>query len=358
MFPSSNINTNIVTPNSKQEELSIPFFHFPSPYSLYEFGLILEDHDLFLHQHHDDLLFHQPLRRNDDSISETVINMPDSRKIDKSMIDCSTEAKSGNVITKQVPRKRSSKRDRHSKINTAHGPRDRRMRLSLEVAGPFFGLQDMLGFDKSSKTVEWLLLQAKPEIEKLLHHGLSRRNPSSYSSVPVRSSSNCTSGRQVVSGITSKEKPSAKDKKITRQPRTFSTLTRDQRKMARERAKARTEEKKLQWSMNLDESMLENNDHLNQLSSWGSFESGEEMGTAQSHNKNPSLMEAVAEVEVPTSHDHDVVDDESLVIMIRNSIFNCQQNSGIPQEQQVPDFQAFCKSGEANSNQILFSHKT
>ena len=41
------------------------------------------------------------------------------------------------------------------------------MRLSLEVAKRFFGLQDMLGFDKASKTVEWLLNQAKGEIKQL-----------------------------------------------------------------------------------------------------------------------------------------------------------------------------------------------
>ncbi|GKV25100.1 hypothetical protein SLEP1_g34593 [Rubroshorea leprosula] len=340
MFPSNNVNANIVTTNSKQEELSIPFFHFPSPYSHYELGYLLEDHDPFLHQHHDDLFFHQPLRSSDDSISETVINMPDSSKIDEPIIDCSG-SKTGNVITEEVPRKRSSKRDRHSKINTAQGPRDRRMRLSLEVAKAFFGLQDMLGFDKASKTVEWLLLQAKPEIEKLLPHGLSS----------VRSSSS-TSECEVASGIISMKNPTTKDKKITRQPRTLRPLARDLRKKARARAKARTEAKKLQWSIKLDESKQEKIDNLNQIRSWGSFETGEESGT-QSHNMNPSLMEAVAEVEVPSSHGRDVV-DESLVITFRNSIFNCLQNSGIPQEQQVPDFQAFCKSWEANNNQNLF----
>ncbi|BAT76091.1 hypothetical protein VIGAN_01405000 [Vigna angularis var. angularis] len=45
--------------------------------------------------------------------------------------------------------------------------RDRRMRLSLNVARRFFGLQDMLGFDKASNIVEWLLNQAKAEINRL-----------------------------------------------------------------------------------------------------------------------------------------------------------------------------------------------
>uniref|UniRef100_A0A3Q7FWF5 TCP domain-containing protein n=1 Tax=Solanum lycopersicum TaxID=4081 RepID=A0A3Q7FWF5_SOLLC len=61
-----------------------------------------------------------------------------------------------------------SKKDRHSKINTAHGPRDRRMRLSLEIARKFFNLQDLLGFDKASKTVEWLLTKSKSAVNDLV----------------------------------------------------------------------------------------------------------------------------------------------------------------------------------------------
>jgi hypothetical protein len=53
-------------------------------------------------------------------------------------------------------RKRPFRTDRHSKIRTAQGVRDRRMRLSLDVARDFFALQDRLGFDKASKTVDWL----------------------------------------------------------------------------------------------------------------------------------------------------------------------------------------------------------
>ena len=62
---------------------------------------------------------------------------------------------------------RSSKKDRHSKINTARGPRDRRMRLSLDVARKFFDLQDMLGYDKASRTVDWLLKNSSLAISDL-----------------------------------------------------------------------------------------------------------------------------------------------------------------------------------------------
>ena len=66
-----------------------------------------------------------------------------------------------------APRRRPYRTDRHSKIRTAQGVRDRRMRLSVGVAREFFALQDRLGFDKASKTVNWLLTQSKPAIDRL-----------------------------------------------------------------------------------------------------------------------------------------------------------------------------------------------
>ncbi|GAA0173289.1 hypothetical protein Leryth_009981 [Lithospermum erythrorhizon] len=67
-----------------------------------------------------------------------------------------------------MPRKRTGKKDRHSKICTAQGVRDRRMRLSLPIARKFFDLQDMLGFDKASKTIEWLFSKSRKAIKNLL----------------------------------------------------------------------------------------------------------------------------------------------------------------------------------------------
>uniref|UniRef100_A0A0E0ELU2 TCP domain-containing protein n=1 Tax=Oryza meridionalis TaxID=40149 RepID=A0A0E0ELU2_9ORYZ len=64
-------------------------------------------------------------------------------------------------------RRRPFRTDRHSKIRTAQGVRDRRMRLSVGVARDFFALQDKLGFDKASRTVEWLLTQSKHAIDRL-----------------------------------------------------------------------------------------------------------------------------------------------------------------------------------------------
>ncbi|KAG8087290.1 hypothetical protein GUJ93_ZPchr0010g7275 [Zizania palustris] len=72
-----------------------------------------------------------------------------------------------SVLVAAAPRRRPFRTDRHSKIRTAQGVRDRRMRLSVGVARDFFALQDKLGFDKASKTVDWLLTQSKPAIDRL-----------------------------------------------------------------------------------------------------------------------------------------------------------------------------------------------
>ncbi|PON93510.1 TCP transcription factor, partial [Trema orientale] len=71
-----------------------------------------------------------------------------------------------------VPKK-PCKKDRHSKIYTAQGLRDRRVRLSIEIAREFFDLHDMLGFDKASKTLEWLLTKSKKAIKELSRTKLS-----------------------------------------------------------------------------------------------------------------------------------------------------------------------------------------
>uniref|UniRef100_A0A0E0LV52 TCP domain-containing protein n=1 Tax=Oryza punctata TaxID=4537 RepID=A0A0E0LV52_ORYPU len=73
-----------------------------------------------------------------------------------------------SVAAAAATRRRPFRTDRHSKIRTAQGVRDRRMRLSVGVARDFFALQDKLGFDKASKTVEWLLTQSKHAIDRLI----------------------------------------------------------------------------------------------------------------------------------------------------------------------------------------------
>lgn len=58
-------------------------------------------------------------------------------------------------------------KDRHSKVCTVRGLRDRRVRLSVPTAIQLYDLQDRLGFNQPSKVVDWLLNAAKHEIGEL-----------------------------------------------------------------------------------------------------------------------------------------------------------------------------------------------
>lgn len=61
----------------------------------------------------------------------------------------------------------SGGKDRHSKVMTSKGSRDRRVRLSVTTAIQFYDLQDRLGYDQPSKAVEWLIKSAADAIAEL-----------------------------------------------------------------------------------------------------------------------------------------------------------------------------------------------
>ncbi|KAK7284014.1 hypothetical protein RIF29_13765 [Crotalaria pallida] len=61
----------------------------------------------------------------------------------------------------------SGGKDRHSKVMTSKGLRDRRVRLSVATAIQFYDLQDRLGVDQPSKAVEWLIKSASDAISEL-----------------------------------------------------------------------------------------------------------------------------------------------------------------------------------------------
>ncbi|WOH05610.1 hypothetical protein DCAR_0625029 [Daucus carota subsp. sativus] len=61
----------------------------------------------------------------------------------------------------------TGRKDRHSKVYTAKGPRDRRVRLAAHTAIQFYDVQDRLGYDRPSKAVDWLINKAKNAIDKL-----------------------------------------------------------------------------------------------------------------------------------------------------------------------------------------------
>ncbi|KAL0907182.1 hypothetical protein M5K25_025730 [Dendrobium thyrsiflorum] len=58
-------------------------------------------------------------------------------------------------------------KDRHSKVSTIRGLRDRRVRLSVPTAIQLYDLQDKLGLNQPSKVVDWLLNASQHEIDKL-----------------------------------------------------------------------------------------------------------------------------------------------------------------------------------------------
>ncbi|KAJ4908675.1 Transcription factor TCP17 [Raphanus sativus] len=58
-------------------------------------------------------------------------------------------------------------KDRHSKVCTVRGLRDRRIRLSATTAIQLYDLQDRLGLSQPSKVIDWLLEAAQNDVAML-----------------------------------------------------------------------------------------------------------------------------------------------------------------------------------------------
>lgn len=183
------------------------------------------------------------------------------------------------------------------------------MRLSLDVARNFFGLQDMLGFDKASKTVAWLLNKAGPEIGKVREMSGQNENQSSVSECEVVSGTDEAATDEIIDKISRKPSSSScannRIKRTVRQPKKsafFNPLAKASRVKARARAKERTREKMERRQPkpcdDVDQAKKMELD-LSQLSSWSTFQTGEESGGTQSHNNlnNQSSLEVLAEEE-------------------------------------------------------------
>nr|AXM05043.1 cycloidea-like protein [Osteospermum ecklonis] len=139
----------------------------------------------------------------------------------------------------EMNKKKSSKKDHHSKIHTAQGPRDRRVRLSIEVARKFFYLQDLLGFDKASKTLDWLFHKSKIPIDELV-----QRNKQTSSSATVTDQCEVVFSDELQDNNKKgkKRKSVEKRKKIIRGYKSGSPVVQS-RAEARARARERTKEK-------------------------------------------------------------------------------------------------------------------
>lgn len=181
--------------------------------------------------------------------------------------------------------KKPMKKDRHSKIYTAQGLRDRRVRLSIEIAREFFDLQDMLGFDKASKTLEWLLSKSKKAIKDLTRTKLMTSTAAAAkSSSPTTTTSECEEGGEgeeeagsevnelVADNANLDEAALALSKKI--KPKklidesvlmSLRSSAKESRAKARARARERTREKKFMCTKKCPSMATSHHQILNQL---------------------------------------------------------------------------------------------
>ncbi|XP_018720591.2 transcription factor CYCLOIDEA [Eucalyptus grandis] len=229
--------------DSRQEDLPFSLYSLPSP-SIFNDD---ENEDGASLQIHHDLLLQgqQPLNPHHQMTDLMTFSAGDS-------IGHNTGVKPEATAEQVVPTERSSKKDRHSKINTAQGMRDRRMRLSVEVAREFFNLQDMLGLDKASKTIKWLLVKSTPAIKEVARGLQKTKNRESIPimSVPSRSE------REMMPEIgriakDNQQETIAKKRKVKQSRKTvFRPTGRESRAKARERAKQRTREKMMLQGLN------------------------------------------------------------------------------------------------------------
>ncbi|XP_061367027.1 transcription factor CYCLOIDEA-like [Gastrolobium bilobum] len=153
--------------------------------------------------------------------------------------DVSTGSHYGNISNSL--KKKPAKKDRHSKIHTSQGLRDRRVRLSIEIARKFFDLQDTLGFDKASNTLEWLFTKSKKAIKELI---LSK-----HSSTGFNNSFSSSSDGEVVSMInqdnsdTTPELVDSKERNKMKRAQKEPACVRAKMKETREKARARARER-------------------------------------------------------------------------------------------------------------------
>ncbi|KAK3020057.1 hypothetical protein RJ639_002772 [Escallonia herrerae] len=301
-------------------------FHFPSsPYIHYE-------EDAILLQHLHEVLQSQyqlPFTTDPNTVQDQLAMIHTGGSGNKKCGGAVTV-----TMTEQIPARkiRSSKKDRHSKIKTAHGLRDRRMRLSRDVAHKFFGLQDMLGFDKGSRTVEWLLKKSEIAIKDLQMSWGSSNNVSGAKTTSASSTSDCevlSSGyEEQVSFNTNKAKQSSsctKERKNRKSTAFHHPIARESREKARARARERTREKRRQGS----ESNL-GVEAMNHLGSWSPFGTRLEESISQRvHNTDPNSFE----VEEPTSRGNDSLLNVTGNRSLSPILYNYYQSAGISHDQ-------------------------
>ncbi|KAI7732248.1 hypothetical protein M8C21_028405 [Ambrosia artemisiifolia] len=211
----------------------------------------------------------------------------------------------------------TTKKDGHSKIHTAQGPRDRRVRLSIDIARKFFVLQDLLGFDKASRTLDWLFTKSKKAIKELIEE------TKQCSSSTVTNNQCEMAFLETINGGSGSEedkghKKSAlkfldvEKKKMTQRSKSGSLARGQSRAEARARARERTKQKLRNKELDNKSKKVPNDYSCHglspsnttlQSSSWGQFESQSDY--------NNILDESMLEQRFSVSYNHNfVVSDE------------------------------------------------
>ncbi|CAK7335053.1 unnamed protein product [Dovyalis caffra] len=173
--------------------------------------------------------------------------------------------------------KGSVKKDRHSKIYTSKGLRDRRVRLSIEIARKFFDLQDMLGFDKASKTLDWLLTKSKKAIKELSLNGGLKSLSSTSTNCEVVSDTGDLEERVISKSesLTGLSDEKIRMKKL--QNTAVNVLAKESREKARERARERTRVKMCTRRLHVPKKFPDSSHScLNQPRSWSQQIEGHE----------------------------------------------------------------------------------
>ncbi|XWS30673.1 hypothetical protein CRYUN_Cryun23aG0006900 [Craigia yunnanensis] len=246
MFSSTN-NSNLFAlhPSSSYHPPALP----PPPLLSHD-----SSNDIFLNHYHD-LLSASSLLPANPQLTESLFNMAllNNASVTKQDGVGGFHGECFGAAGFSIPVKKPVKKDRHSKICTAQGVRDRRVRLSIEIAREFFDLQDMLGFDKASKTLGWLLTKSKNairELVKMKHGNGCSEGQRSLSSSPecemVAENGDLDWGElegtafksKSLKAVVSEEKNMKKLHKAT-----VALLAKESRAKARARARERTREK-------------------------------------------------------------------------------------------------------------------
>nr|AYC76739.1 cycloidea [Streptocarpus ionanthus] len=217
---------------------------------------LIDEAEILLHHHHQDgVLASHYLATNTPFLGVSTLYSQDAGE--------GTEDPS--ALANALSRRQTVKKDRHSKIVTSQGPRDRRVRLSIGIARKFFDLQEMLGFDKPSKTLDWLLTKSKVAIKDLVltKKSSSSRSTSSPSECEVVLNGEAFQDGNCLRHPDSRKSSSTNANKCKDPAQSASNLAKESRAKARARARERTKEKmcikKLNESRNMDNNLFASN---------------------------------------------------------------------------------------------------